>query len=300
RPMGLSVLTLNLWHDSGPYESRVERIRGWIDRLDPDLIGFQEVLRADAGNDQVVELLGDRPYQIDYVEGSRYQREGSKFSPGGFGNAIASRWPILDRETLALPDAAAAGRAPDAETRAAISVTIDAPFGEIGFTCTHLHWRLRDSVVREKQVVALGDLALRRRPATGFPPILVGDFNAEPESAEIRYVSGLQSLEGRSVALLDAWKTAGDGGPGYTWDNTNPYADPELEPNRRIDYIFAGFPMRTGVGQLTSCRLVCNDEEGGVWPADHFGVYAEFRTDPIPGFEDLWGLVGGDDVNAER
>ncbi len=41
----LSVLTLNLWHDSGPYRRRSQRIREWIDRLDPDLIGFQEALR---------------------------------------------------------------------------------------------------------------------------------------------------------------------------------------------------------------------------------------------------------------
>ncbi len=173
---------------------------------------------------------------------------------------IASRWPIIDRETLVLPDATAVGRPADAETRAAISVTVDSPFGEVGFTCTHLHWRLRDGVVREKQVVALCDLALRRRPASGFPPIIAGDFNAAPDSAEIRYVSGLQSLEGRSIALLDAWNTAGDGGAGYTWNNDNAYAAPELEPNRRIDYIFSGFPVRTGIGQLTSCRVVCNDE----------------------------------------
>ncbi len=295
-----SVLTLNLWHDSGPYESRVERIRGWIDRLDPDLIGFQEALRADDGSEQVTELLGDRPYHVDYVEASRYQRAGSRFSPGGLGNAIASRWPIIDRETLVLPDAAAAGRKADTETRAAISVALDSPFGEVGFTCTHLHWRLRDGVVRERQVVALCDFALQRRPASGFPPILVGDFNAAPDSAEIRYVSGLQSLEGRSIALLDAWKTVGEGGAGYTWENTNAFAALELEPDRRIDYIFAGFPMRTGVGRLTSCRVVCNDEKDGVWPTDHFGVYADFRTDPIAEIEDRWGLAGGDDVDADR
>jgi len=298
--MTLSVLTLNLWHDSGPYERRVERIRDWINRLNPDLIGFQEALRADARSNQVTELLGDRPYHVEYVEASRYEREGSRFSPGGIGNAIASRWPIIDRETLVLPDSTAAGRPADTERRAAISVSLDSPFGEIGFTCTHLHWRLRDGVVREKQVVALCDLALRRRPASGFPPILVGDFNAAPDSAEIRYVSGLQSLEGRSVALVDAWKAVGEGGTGCTWDNTNAYAAPELEPNRRIDYIFAGYPVRTGVGRLTSCRVVFNDEKDGVWPTDHFGVYAELRTDPIAGIEDRWGLAAGDDVDANR
>ena len=131
-------------------------------------------------------------------------------------------------------------------------------------------------------MAAVCDLALQSRPRGGFPPILVGDFNAEPESAEIRYVTGLQSLEGRSVSFLDAWRVAGDGGPGHTWANANDYARPALEPDRRIDYIFVGLPKATGEGHLQSCRVVCNDEKAGIWPTDHWGVYAELRTDPLP------------------
>ena len=32
--MSLSVLTLNLWHNAGPWEERRARIREWLDRLD--------------------------------------------------------------------------------------------------------------------------------------------------------------------------------------------------------------------------------------------------------------------------
>jgi hypothetical protein len=56
--------------------------------------------------------------------------------------------------------------------------------------------------------------------------------------------------------------------------------------------------VRTGVGQIVSCRVVCNDERDGAWPTDHFGVYAELRTDPIAEIADRWGLAGGDDVDA--
>ncbi len=111
------------------------------------------------------------------------------------------------------------------QTRAALSVTVDAPFGPVGFTCTHLNWKFNHGAIREKQVAAVCDLALQNRPREGFPPILVGDFNAEPESAEIRYVTGLQSLEGRSVCFLDAWRVAGDGGPGHTWANAKTLED---------------------------------------------------------------------------
>jgi endonuclease/exonuclease/phosphatase family metal-dependent hydrolase len=204
---------------------------------------------------------------VDYVTASRGWR-----GDRDFGNAIASRWPIIAREELVLPESG------DGETRAALAVEVEAPFGPVGFTCTHLNWKFRHGAVRERQVVALCDLVLRRRPREGFPPLLVGDLNAEPESAEIRYVTGLQSLEGRSVAFLDAWRMGGDAGPGTTWSNRNRYARGALEPDRRIDYVFAGFPRRSGAGRILGCRVVCDAEEDGVWPSDHFGVFAELAV----------------------
>ena len=272
--MPLSVLTLNLWHDQGPWPERAARIRAWIDRLAPDLIGFQEALRL-PGHDQVSELLGTRRYHLAFAAASAFWRAGEEAVRGEFGNAVASRFPIEAQEAIALPDAG------DGETRCALSVTALAPAGPVAFTCTHLNWKLHHGWVREQQVVALCDFVLRRRPKDGFPPILVGDFNAEPDSAEVRYVTGLNSIGGWSVAFLDAWRVAGGGGPGTTWSNANAYARPLCEPDRRIDYVFAGPPRRDGLGQLTACRVVCDAEETGVWPSDHFGVYAELRDRPL-------------------
>jgi endonuclease/exonuclease/phosphatase family metal-dependent hydrolase len=267
----LKVLTLNLWNRSGPYDERKRRIRHWVERLEPDVMGFQEAMRG-GGFDQVTELLDGLPYAIAYARASMW-------GDVEFGNAVASRWPITDREVLPLPDL------DTGEPRCALSVTIDAPIGELSFTCTHLNWKLHHGFVREAQVVPLCDMVLRRRPREGFPPIMVGDFNAEPESDEIRYVKGFASIEGRSVMFYDAWRVGGDGGPGYTWSNRNAFAAIALEPERRIDYIFAGYPIRVGerygVGKVTTCRVVCDEGADGVWPSDHFGVYAEFRTERL-------------------
>ena len=54
-----------------------------------------------------------------------------------------------------------------------------------------------------------------------------------------------------------------------------------LEPERRIDYVFAGYPTPQGLGLIERCHVVCDDEKDGVWPTDHFGVYAELRTEPL-------------------
>jgi endonuclease/exonuclease/phosphatase family metal-dependent hydrolase len=117
----------------------------------------------------------------------------------------------------------------------------------------------------------------------------VGDFNAEPDSDEIRYMRGLHSVEDCEIYFNDAWSVAGDAGAGAelasgrqgaTWCNRNPYARAAFEPDRRLDYIFTGYPQQDGVGKIEHCRVVCDDERDGVWPSDHFGLYAELRTAP--------------------
>jgi endonuclease/exonuclease/phosphatase family metal-dependent hydrolase len=272
--MTLSVLTQNLWHDMGPWPERARLVRQWIDRLHPDLIGFQEVLRG-PGRDLAAELLQDAGYHLEFAPAMRYWQDQRL----EFGNSVASRWPILDRETFPLPHGAGG------ERRSALSVTVDSPVGPLSFTCTHLNWKFQHGEIRERQVTALAELVLGRRPKDGFPPILVGDFNAEPDSSEIRFLTGLESRGGRSVYFHDAWRVAGarrtDPEAGLTWCNRNPYARANLEPDRRIDYIFSGFPKRDGVGLLEVCRVVCDEPQNSVWPSDHFGVYAELRTTPV-------------------
>lgn len=277
----IKVLTLNLWNRTGPWEARRELVRNWIAELDPDLIGFQEVLRGE-GMDQLADLAPEG-FHTDFAQATEFWVDEDQ----SFGNAVCSRWPIVDREELPLPEHG------DGETRVALSVDVDAPVGTVSFTCTHLNWKLHHGMVRERQVQAVADLVLRRRPrGDAFPPILVGDFNAVPESAEIRYLKGLRSMEGRSALFYDAWEVAGDGGPGYTWSNTNDFARGALEPDRRIDYVFVGYPKTDGTGHVERCDVVCNALADDVWPSDHFGVYAELRAEPHPDRKRLLGVLG--------
>lgn len=275
--MTLRVLTLNLWHDQGPWPARAERIREWLDRLDPDLVAFQEALRG-PHLDQVADLLGPRLPNRDYGRAGTFVRQGVQLD---FGNAVASRWPLVGREEQRLPDRG------DAETRAALHVDVEAPFGRVAFTCTHLHWRFHHGDTRLRQVQALAARVIARRPKDGFPPIVAGDFNAEPEWDEIRYLTGGHAIDGKTVYFHDAWRVAGRGAPapgeppGCTWSNRNPYACLALEPDRRIDYVFAGYPTARGLGRVERCTVVCDDEVEGVWPSDHFGVLAELRTQPL-------------------
>jgi endonuclease/exonuclease/phosphatase family metal-dependent hydrolase len=120
---------------------------------------------------------------------------------------------------------------------------VNSPYGTIPFTCaTTAFYMTHHGYKRERQMPALNEFA-RGRVKTDFPAILVGDFNTDPESAEIRYLRGLQSLEGVSAYWCDAWDHAGDGSKGTTWSKNNDFAAWAPWPNRRIDYIFVAQPQ---------------------------------------------------------
>ena len=154
-------------------------------------------------------------------------------------------------------------------------LVLHARTGGVDVFCTHLAWQLHDAALRERQVRAL--MAFVRShtdPGAVIGPIVAGDLNAEPDSSAVRYLTGLASLDGESVYLQDAWRLAGDGGPGTTWSNRNPHAALDQEPERRLDYVLSGFHGTTGKGRPIECRVVATEPIVGVWPSDHFGVLA--------------------------
>src|SRR5690606_20911119 len=109
------------------------------------------------------------------------------------------------------------------------------------------------------------------------PPIVMGDFNAVPESDEIRLMTGLAPPPVSGQVFYDAWQVANAHEPGYTWHRQNPYTAAALEPDRRLDYVFVGRPTGTGVGHVERCWLVGTEALDGVFPSDHYGVAAEIR-----------------------
>jgi endonuclease/exonuclease/phosphatase family metal-dependent hydrolase len=247
----LSVLTLNVWNREGPWPKRLPLIKSWISRLQPDLIGLQEVVDAT----HIRELLSDCDFHSEWLGTNS-------------GIAIAARWPIHDREELWLPGDDEATGGP------ALRGRVQSPYGVIPFTCaTTWFYMTHHGFKRERQMPALNEFA-RERDKSDFPAILVGDFNTDPESAEIRYLKGLQSLQGGSAYWHDAWEQAGDGSKGTTWSKGNDFAAWAPWPNRRIDYIFVAQPRLDGPGAIEHCSVVCNESLDGVWPSDHFGVFA--------------------------
>ncbi|MGD0673956.1 MAG: endonuclease/exonuclease/phosphatase family protein [Polyangiaceae bacterium] len=263
------VATLNIWNRFGPWDERLAAIRAGVRDLSPDLIGLQEVVRLDPGLgdglDQAASIAQGFEYHVAY---------GRAHDERWFGNAALSRWPIAEHEVFELP------RVGTHERRTLLFAEIDAPFGRIPFFVTHLNWKFDEGHVREAQVREIVHRIESLASPDGFPAILVGDFNAEPDADEVRFLRGLTSLgSGRRVYYQDAFALAGDGSPGCTFTRANPYAAVLGEPDRRIDYIFVRGRDERSRAEPVEARVCFGEPVGGAFASDHFGVIASLRSE---------------------
>jgi endonuclease/exonuclease/phosphatase family metal-dependent hydrolase len=264
----IRVATWNLWWHFGPWEERQPAIRETMRAVDADVWCIQEVFagrgRANQA-DELAESLGG--YHVAHA--SRFDLD--RFDES-IGNAVLSRWPITATEARAL--SAPAGLD---ELRLVVRADVESPRGPIEVFSTHLNFRLDQSHVRQQQVRELCAFVAETAATRTFPPVVCGDFNADPESDEIRMLTGHAAVPVPRLVFIDAWR-AGGSGPGMTWDNRNAFAAADFEPDRRIDFVFVGYPRDAGVGQVVRAELVGADPVEGIWPSDHLGVVADLRA----------------------
>lgn len=264
----LRVVTWNLWWRFGDWERRMGAIRAILADTAPDVCGLQEVWATDYENqaELIARELGLHCYWAPSPRSDRWQRRiGS--ADVTIGNAVLSRWPIVGAEVLPLP----AGEEPD-QGRTALVVAIDSPAGRLPFITTQLNSAPTASAVRCQQVDALAAL-VAKHTSPSFPVVLTGDFNAQPDSDEVRRLEGHLTAPAVSGQLLvDCWRYAQPPSPGLTWNRNNPHVAATYEPSARIDYVFVGPPDADGIGHVRSVGLIGDSRHNGIWPSDHAGV----------------------------
>ena len=267
----LRVMTLNIWNVLGDWRARRKDIVAWINHLEPHIICLQEVLLSPDGKNQA-DWIAE---QIDGEWNVAYAGRDVMDGAAKFGNAVLSLWPIdeqHDRDLTSNPP----GRLDEVQR-----LVLHARTNGCDIFTTHLVWRYDEGHIREREVVELDDFVRTHPdPDASLPPIVCGDFNAEPDSTEIRFLTGSTSLNGRSTYYQDAWRVAGGRGDGFTWDNRNTNAAVEHEPDRRIDYIFSGWRKddTSGAGRIAFAAVVCDRALTGAFASDHFGLFAEVET----------------------
>jgi len=183
----------------------LESIARIIESSDAEIISLQEVSRGWLINGSTDSLywLSER-LNMKYI-----------FMPASdsiWGNAVLSKYPMKLIKSGYLPSEGVALQ------RSYLLVAVEVRENKkLNILCTHLHHLEDGGSVREKQVEILID------EWGGLEnTMIMGDFNAGPEKAEIVMMYG----EG----LQDAYEVAGIGS-GLTWVHYEPY--------ERIDYIWA-------------------------------------------------------------
>jgi endonuclease/exonuclease/phosphatase family metal-dependent hydrolase len=265
------------------WPERRHEIVAWLDELDPDVVCLQEIWQDDghpntggwiaehASGDWLWEFGGFPPPDPEAVGADPSMR---------FGSAILSRWPLDMVELMTLPVSHDAPH-PVHLTLRPVGLPASMPFellhvrtAGIDVYSTHLQPMPAQARHRVEQALFIDDAVCRTcDPASSMPPILCGDFNAQPTSDEVRFLTSKAVIDGRSTYFQDAWAVIHDGG-GATWDPANDLAAESNEPAQRIDYVFVGesYLRPDRAGRVLSATRAFDSKKTGVLASDHYGL----------------------------
>jgi endonuclease/exonuclease/phosphatase family metal-dependent hydrolase len=270
----LLVMSWNLWWRFGDWRRRHEGIVRVLEHTAPDIVGLQEVWATATENQ--AQTLGDK-LGMHFAWSPSPSPESFQRRLGDrrvlVGNAVLSRWPITRKSTCDLPSGVVdAGRT-------ALCAHIAGPAGAVPFFTAQLTSAVGHSALRSDQVRALARFVVGEC-SEGASPIVTGDFNAEPDSDEMRLLCGLKTPPAvPGLVLLDAWYFADPASPGWTWDRRNPAVLATGEPDARIDYVFLGYrPNSESAPTVRAARLAGNESSNGVWPSDHAAVVVDLEV----------------------
>ncbi len=214
----LIVVTYNIQHGLGiDGQFDLKRTGHVLTALNPDVVLLQEVdcWRPQTRMSHQPAFLA-KMLKMDYAYGAV-----KHYRPGSYGNAILSRYPIVNYKNHILPGE---------DQRCCLEAKIGTPLSNIKVFNLHLGLK---SAERYRH---LQDIILPRVTAVSSPVLLGGDFNARPESSEIGLVK---------ACLQDSFQ-ANSGECVYTF--------PSDQPRVRIDYVFLNNRC-----ELKDCKIIAHN-----------------------------------------
>ena len=231
----IRIMTYNIHHANPPSKPDlidVEAIASVIRKENPDLVALQEVdvFTERSGKDlhQARELAEILDMNYHFVKALDYQ--------GGFyGNAVLSKFPILDSMKIDLPSLPDI----DAEDRNWAGIKVEVDGKEFWFGSTHLDFHRGGNNLHQSKTL------LKNLESIGIPLVIGGDYNRTDTS--------------ESIALFDQQFQR-------TCDDCPPTI-PVTNPNKTIDFLM--YRKRDDF-QVVSHKVV--DER---YASDHLPVVAE-------------------------
>lgn len=247
----MRILTLNTWHNNGPWlERRGALIQGMV-QYSPDILLFQELFDLDWSKELQARL--GYPYLVS-----------TECTHSGL--VVLSKLPPDGNELYRMNN-----KSPfENYWRYALWTGLIADGHRLNVFNTHLSWELRDHSTREAQVRELWSFIERHRSENTFA-VIAGDFNCTPDSPAMTWFVA-------HSRFIDTYGTLHPDAAGFTWSNRNFFAEshrPAL-PDRRIDYILAEHSFAEN--RLRRCEVIFDTAATlGVFASDHFGLLAEFE-----------------------
>jgi endonuclease/exonuclease/phosphatase (EEP) superfamily protein YafD len=169
------VVSYNVWHRNHDLAD----IAAWLEQSDADAIVLQELSARRAARLQ--RML--RSYPHSYV------------GDDGHGAVIFSRWPLLEKQAVALAPQGVSGS----------HVVLDWRGARVGLLGVHLHWPMGsgNSRLRNAELAGIAAFASSRTE----PLLVAGDLNVSPWSTHFRGAvagSGLSNCA-QDSGLLPTW-----------------------------------------------------------------------------------------------
>ena len=249
-----------------------QRIAREAQRLaDPDVICLQEIARnfpemaGSSGEDQVEELRkAFQSYEAFFVPAVDLP---SKRGRRQFGNLVLTRLAAGRVMRHPLPWPALADK--QSMPRGAVEVVVEAPFGPLRVTTTHLeyyssaHRAAQIERLRELHVEACAEHAAVDEPGSyesytrGKSAVICGDFNLKPDDPLHR-----KMLE---AGFADAWQAFNPGKPRQDTFHLH-----DGEPPYCCDYVFVTPDL---VPRLRSIRI-----DTATQASDHQPLIVEFKS----------------------
>lgn len=248
----MKLMSYNIWNYNRPWPERRALLAASIAREHPDVVALQETRhdpRYEGGEGQGEQLARLTGYHATWKQGQVYW----PLPRVDEGLTILTPEPplrVMSADLTMLP-----GDREDENQRVCLGVVVEVEGREVHVYDTHFSLSAEARLSNAREVMRL--VREQSESATCF---LMGDLNALPETAPLRFLTGMEEIAGARGDFVDCWTRVNPGERGWTYAS--------FDPVHRIDYVLA----RNLDGGVREARLIGGEAVDGVYPSDHFGL----------------------------